>query len=151
MSTPTGAPIETPLYMEKSLYDMVVKYLDEKPYKISKPIRKSIKPVDHPTPGSGETQTVYSLPRASALLLLNHVMNKEEIVMTYLFLRAGFERTLTMDREIANKLAEQKAQRTELPVAESSGPTIEPVGEPVGEPVAESAGVPGVPGTVNPQ
>jgi hypothetical protein len=127
---PSSPIAETPLLMEKSLYDMLVKYLDEKPYKISKPVLDSIKSMDHPAPGSGETLTVYTMPRASIIYLLNQVINKEETVMTYLYLRAGFERAIAVDREIANKIAEQKLRVVEPTRSNgSAGPAEERVAE----------------------
>ena len=138
---------DAPLYLDETLNGMLSRYMEEKPYKLVKQVVEAIKPVERKmknAAGEDEMRTVYALPRATALYLLNQVMAVEEMAKTYMFIRQGYEQAIANDRELAAKLAseQQKAARTkektirEIPVDGSesgsgadniSGPTIEPI------------------------
>lgn len=136
---------DAPLYMDEMLNGMLSRYMEDKPYKLVKQVVDAIKPVERKmknAAGEEEMRTVYALPRATALYLLNQVMGTEEVVKTYMFIRQGYEQAIANDREVAAKLAASASAAAtphtkekkirEIPIednihAEQSGPVIEQI------------------------
>jgi len=109
---------DAPLLLDTKLNEMLSRYLEDKPYKMVKPIVEAIQPMERKAPGSDEMQTVYTLPRTTAVHLLNQVMGNEEMVRVYMFIRQGYEQAIAADREAAAKVA---AEQKRKPQGKSAG------------------------------
>jgi hypothetical protein len=113
------------LLMDTSLNEMLSRYLENKPYKMVKPVVEAIKRVERKNPNTGEDMVVWAISREATVYLLNEIMGKEEMIRAYMFIRQGYERDMALEAEAAKRAVEEPKS---LRVA------VQPVPEPETEP-----------------